>query len=90
MNGNKLHFCGMLSQNKQGQIWVQDPVSGNYHEMDDIGGWICRYLKNPCTFEELVYALTEEYDVDEVQCARDVQPFVEALLKNGLVKEEKA
>ena len=90
MKDVKLRFTGMLSQNKKGQIWVQDPVSGNYHEMDEVGGSICRLLKKPMIFSELVDALIAEYEVERAQCEKDVLPFLEKLRENGLLKEEKA
>jgi len=83
----KMRFSGLLSRNKQGQIWVQDPFSGNYHEMDEVGGRICTLLKQPKTKAELVGALTEEYEVSVDQCERDIGPFLQALMDCGLVKE---
>lgn len=88
MNQSKLRFTGLLSENRQGQIWVQDPVSGNYHELDDVGGVICRMLKRPMRMDELIDALTEEYEVERTQCEADVKPFLERLRNSGLLKEE--
>ena len=90
MNDVKLRFTGMLSQNKKGQTWVQDPVSGNYHEMDEVGGSICRLLKKPLRFDELMEALMNEYEVERQQCEADVKPFLDKLRANGLLKEERA
>lgn len=87
MNGGKLRFTGMISQNKKGEYWVQNPVSGHYHQMDEIGGSICRLLKNPLSFDALVQALMAEYDVDQPRCEGDVRTFLEKLMENGLVKE---
>lgn len=90
MNDMKLRFTGLLSQNKQGQIWVQDPVSGNYHELDEIGGDICRLLKKPMRFEDIIEVLMSEYEVERAQCEADVRPFLDQLRVNGLLKEERA
>ena len=90
MSEKKLRFTGLLSKNRQDQIWVQDPFSGNYHELDEVGGSICTLLKVPKTQEELIAALTEEYEVDAAQCRRDIAPFLQKLLDSGLVKEENA
>lgn len=90
MNDVKLRFTGMMSQNKKGQNWVQDPVSGNYHEMDEVGGTICRLLKKPLRFDELMEALMDEYEVERQQCEADVKPFLDKLRANGLLKEEQA
>ena len=90
MSNVRLRFTGMLSENKKGQIWVQDPFSGNYHELDEVGGTICRLLKKPLQFEELVDALVNEYEVERQQCEADVMPFLVKLQANGLLREEQA
>ena len=87
---NKMRFTGMLSQNKKGQIWVQDPVSGNYHELNEVGGAICRLLKKGMDMETLMQALTDEYEVERAQCEAEVLLFLEQLRANGLLKEEQA
>lgn len=87
MNGKKWRFTGLISRNKQGQIWVQDPFSGNYHEMDEVGRSICLLLKEPKDRDELIRALTEEYDVSPEQCAQDIAPFLEKMLSCGLIRE---
>ncbi|MBR2718399.1 MAG: PqqD family protein [Clostridia bacterium] len=90
MNEKKLRFTGLLSRNKQGQVWVQDPFTGNYHEMDEVGYSICTLLKSGKTRSELVAALTEEYEVEAARCEKDITPFLEKLIDCGLVKEVQA
>lgn len=90
MNDIMLRFTGLMSTNRQGQTWVQDPVSGHYHELDQVGCRICQLLKTPMTEAALIAALTEEYEVSPAQCRADVAPFLAKLKGCGLLKEGRA
>lgn len=56
-----------------------------YLGIDEVGQRIWAMLDRPRTLEEVVASLTEEYDVSEDECTRDVTEFVEALARHGLV-----
>ena len=72
-----------------GQTVMMDPGAGKYYNIGEIGGRIWELLEQPATVGELIAALTKEYDVDEKQCAEDTVPFLESLVKKGLITEEK-
>ncbi|HWU22228.1 MAG TPA: PqqD family peptide modification chaperone [Nocardioides sp.] len=56
-----------------------------YLGLDEVGQRIWSLLEQPCSLERLVGVLTDEYDVSEPDCTRDVQAFLEALERHHLV-----
>lgn len=44
-------------------------------------------LQDDKTEDELVKAMTDKYDVDEETARKDVQSFVETLVKPGIIEE---
>ncbi|GAB4012725.1 PqqD family protein [Nocardioides ultimimeridianus] len=56
-----------------------------YLGLDEVGQRIWALLEQPRSLEGLVGVLTDEYDVSEDDCTRDVRAFVEALDRHHLV-----
>jgi hypothetical protein len=56
-----------------------------YLGLDEVGQRVWDLLAEPATLDALVGALTEEYDVSEQDCARDVSAFLDALERHQLV-----
>lgn len=56
-----------------------------YLGLDEVAQRIWDLLDSPRTVGELVAALTEEYDVSDADCLRDVTPFLQALEQHKLV-----
>ncbi|HPF53123.1 MAG TPA: PqqD family protein [Eubacteriales bacterium] len=54
---------------------------------NETGAFLWEALDNDCTEEQLVKALTDEYDVCEAIASRDVGIFVERLRAAGLIDD---
>lgn len=55
--------------------------------VNEIGAFLWNLLQNDVTQEQLVKAVLDEYDVDEVTAREDIQDFLETLLKGGIMEE---
>ena len=55
--------------------------------LNDTGAFIWNKLLQPCTADELVNALLEEYDVPREVADADVTAYVSALREKGLLDE---
>lgn len=58
-----------------------------YFTVTETGLVILEALKSPRTFEQLVEAITNEYDVSAEHAATSVQAFLDQCLKSSLVVE---
>jgi Coenzyme PQQ synthesis protein D (PqqD) len=58
-----------------------------YFTVTETGLVILEALKTPRTFDELVGAITDEYDVTTEHAGRSVQAFLDQCLKSSLVLE---
>jgi hypothetical protein len=72
------------AQFDQVRVLLNDDLE--YLGLDEVGQRIWELLDRPRTLSGLVDALTEEYDVSEADCTRDVEGFVEALERYHLVE----
>jgi hypothetical protein len=58
-----------------------------YFTVTETGLVILEALKTPRTFDELVGAITDEYDVSNEHARKSVQAFLDQCLKSSLVLE---
>ena len=80
---NKLN---RLAINDEGFIF--DPETGSSFTVNQTGLFILKLLKEGKSQEEIVEALTQEFDVSREEAARDLIDFLEQLRLNGLLREE--
>ena len=60
--------------------------AGAYFGFNRVGSEIWRMLAEPCRVGHIFDALLERHDVDAGQLARDVAPFLQALIAHRLVR----
>ena len=65
---------------------MMDESQGCYFSLDAIGKSIWELLETPTSYGDLLTALTRIYEVDNVQCQRDIEPFLAESLKNNLIR----
>jgi len=75
-----------LAVNEEGFIF--DPETGNSFTVNQTGLLILKLLKEGKSEEEIVEALTREYDVSPEEARRDLLDFIEQLRLNGLLGGE--
>ncbi len=52
------------------------------------GAFICRMLDKPCTFEQILGAFLDEYDVPENIAKADIEEFLGKLREFGVLQDE--
>lgn len=66
-------------------LMMMDIDSGNYFDVDSVGGRIWALLESPATLDGVCEALVAEYAVDPDVCRRETIGFIEELAGKGLV-----
>ncbi|MEA5005817.1 MAG: PqqD family protein [Rikenellaceae bacterium] len=59
---------------------------GKYFGLNPVGKRIWELIEKPKSLEEIVGQLTEEYNVPEGQCAKEVVTFLEMAIRHDIVK----
>jgi hypothetical protein len=67
-------------------VVVMSVPAGMYYMLDGTAGYIWTALERPRAFGDLCRELTDRFDVDAEQCARDVSGYLETLAKDSLVR----
>ncbi|GAB6076822.1 HPr-rel-A system PqqD family peptide chaperone [Desulfurobacterium crinifex] len=75
-----------LAINDEGFIF--DPETGNSYTVNKTGIFIIQLLKEGKNEEEIVKALTEEFEIGEDEAKRDLVDFLEQLRLYGLVEAQ--
>ena len=78
-----------LSCELNGEIAILNLKSKLYFGLTDVGAFIWTLLEAPTDKAALRQAVAEEFDVDAVQCAADVESFLQDLDKAGLLQIER-
>ena len=65
-------------------------TTGNYHSMDNVGGFLWGHLDEGRTLEECANLICENYDVEFARASDDVNRIVESLQAAGLIQPRTA
>ena len=79
---------GLIVGDMGGEKVMMSVDAGKYYNLGRVGGRIWELLERPATLEQLVDALTLEYDVDREVCAAQVRSFLAQLLAEKLLEVE--
>jgi hypothetical protein len=77
---------GNIVSNMGGEKVMLSVQNGKYYNLGEIGGVIWDKIEKPLTINQLVLALTAEYDVNQSECEEQVLSFLEKLVTEGLVE----
>ncbi|WP_163327814.1 HPr-rel-A system PqqD family peptide chaperone [Desulfurobacterium thermolithotrophum] len=66
--------------------FIFDPETGNSYTVNGTGIFIINLLKKGKSEDEIVRALTEEFEVDEEEAKKDIIDFLEQLRLLGLLE----
>jgi hypothetical protein len=69
-----------------GEAAILNIESGVYYGLDPVGARIWTLMQEPREVVEIQNAITNEYDVEPEQCARDLVGLLEKLLAEGLIE----
>lgn len=67
------------------EVVMMNAQLGHYFGLDDIGTVIWELLDEPMTEQELVQKLTLQFNISTEQCEKDIKPFINGLLRNGML-----
>lgn len=59
---------------------------GRYYGLNKTGNYIWRILEKPLSFGDLCANVAAEFNLTERQCKEDVEPFIEELTKEKILK----
>ncbi|MGO4529376.1 lasso peptide biosynthesis PqqD family chaperone [Paenibacillus sp. 2TAF8] len=76
---------GNLVSDMGGEKVMMSISSGKYYNLGSTGGRIWEMITEQRTLDELIETLASEYNVDPDQCREQVVPFLEHLLREGLI-----
>jgi hypothetical protein len=76
----------VLSSKIDDEVVLMSMEADSYFGLDPIGSHIWELLSaKPATVNELVQSLTEDYDIDEATCIRDVEAFITDMSDRKLI-----
>jgi len=75
----------VASKTYDGQATLVNPKTAQVDVLNKVGSFIWNLCVQPKTREEIVVALLDEYDTTRDQAGKDVDEFLSALQKKGLV-----
>ena len=73
----------------EGESVILDLEDGIYYGLNPMGARIWSEIQEPTAVEEIIVAITAEYDVNSEQCRRDVISLLQDLRENNLIEVEK-
>lgn len=76
----------IVSSQAGSRTHMMDARTGRQFALEDSGARVWALLESPRTVRDLLQHLASEFDVDAVACDADVHPFLEMLLRDGLLE----
>ena len=82
----------MVRTNEVVESRIEDTIimmsvqSGNYFTLENTGGRIWTLLEKPCTFDEVVASLMDEYDVSKEVCEADLAQLLGKMMEHDLIR----
>lgn len=75
-----------LSSNGVECVVILSLVDGVYYEIQGVGARLWEMVQSPLSFEGLLNAILEEYEVEEERCAADLTALIRDLQERGLLE----
>lgn len=69
-----------------GESVILDLEEGIYYGLNPVGARVWDQVQEPATVEEIVAAITAEYDVDSERCLKDVLSLLRDLKEDDLIE----
>ncbi len=76
---------GLLAAAVGDELLMMSSIDGKYFNLNGVGARIWELLARPASVEDLVTALTSEYDVDADAARAQVREFLAALRERNLL-----
>ncbi|KQX52086.1 MULTISPECIES: lasso peptide biosynthesis PqqD family chaperone [unclassified Paenibacillus] len=76
---------GNIVSDMDGEKVMLNIANGKYYNLGQIGGHIWELISAPISVEELVTALTKEFDVEQEVCEEQTKVFLNHLLEEKII-----
>ena len=77
---------GLLATDLDQETVLMSIAAGAYYGLGGVARRIWELLAVPCSHQDLVAQLVAEFEVSPERCAQDVEGFLEALQREGLLQ----
>lgn len=77
---------GQISSELSGEAVILNLDSGVYYGLNEVGARIWELTQQPCSFERILQALLEEYDVPTEACTQDLTQVLTELQAAQLIE----
>lgn len=68
-----------------GEVGLMNITTGKYFALNSVGSDIWNLLEKPMSLHDLIQALLKEYEIDGETCEKEIRPFAERLVDEGIV-----
>lgn len=75
-----------LSSDSLESIVILSLKDGMYYELKEVAARVWSFIQQPCSIQDVVDKLLEEYEVDVEQCEADLIALAEDLFQRGLIE----
>lgn len=76
---------GNIVSDMDGEKVMLSISNGKYYNLGGIGGAIWELIEKPISIDEVVSILTSQYDVEELECQKQVLSFLDLLATESLI-----
>ena len=80
---------GNVVSNMDGEKVMMSIQNGKYYNLGEIGGVIWDLIEKPIFVKNVIANLISEYDIEQLECEKQVVTFLELLNKEGLIYIQK-
>jgi hypothetical protein len=67
------------------EMVIMDIQQGHYINVNPVGSFIWSKLVAPVTVKDLIFSLTEEYDIPAVQCEEETLKFLQKMQEHSML-----
>jgi len=75
----------LVSANLDGEVVILGFSTGSYFSLDQVGAFVWDLIQRPQKVSDIRDAILEEYEIDLMQCERDLITLLEKLIDKQLV-----
>jgi len=81
---------GNIVSDMDGEKVMFSPQQGKYYNLGQVGGDIWGLLESPISINDIIKSLQETYNIEAKTCEQDVVPFLQHLLREGMIRVDGA
>ncbi|MFC2104093.1 lasso peptide biosynthesis PqqD family chaperone [Bacteroidota bacterium] len=75
----------ILASNLDGEKVMMSIQHGEYYGLGKAGTFIWDQIEKPVKIADLIYRITEKYNIDKEQCFKDISSFIKDLIEKELI-----